>query len=223
MNIPSPDICYPIPEFPRIFYLKPLLQQDGCSNIEAGDYTYYVAPGGFSEFKANVRCHFPQNDDKLIIGKFCSIARGVVFLMNGGNHSTECVSTYPFSVFGHDWGKGWNDVDAISPHKHNNFPSKGNTVLGHDVWIGTESLIMPGKTVGNGAIIGTRSVVTKDVPPYAIVGGNPAKIIRYRFPPDIIARLQALAWWDWPIEKITRHLDAVTGADVDALETANAG
>ena len=179
------------------------------SNIVIGDYTYYDDPEDAENFERNVLYHYPFIGDKLVIGKFCAIARGVRFIMNGANHKLTGISTYPFHIF----GNGWEHV-APSPA---DLPYKGDTVIGNDVWIGYEALIMPGVRIGNGAVVSSRSVVTGDVPPYAIVGGNPAGIIRTRFPADAVAKLEALAWWDWPIEKVTRHLTLIVSGNVDAL------
>jgi virginiamycin A acetyltransferase len=157
-------------------------------------------------FERNVLYHFPFIGDKLIIGKFCALAKGARFIMNGANHKLSGISTYPFQIFG----------EKVMPQP-GDLPFKGDTIIGNDVWIGYEALIMPGVSIGNGAIISSRSVVTADVPPYTIVGGNPAKTIKSRFEPDVVNKLEALAWWDWPIEKISRNLQHIVSADVDAL------
>lgn len=206
----SPDTLHPMEGFDRVCYLKPAVAD--VPHIEAGDYSYCDAPNGIEEFIANVRYSFPHIGDKLIIGKFCSIAHGSVFIMNGANHATGGFSTYPFFIFG--FGGAWDHPPCEPPYK-------GNTVIGHDVWIGCHATFMPGIKVGNGAVIGANSVVTRDVPPYTIVGGNPAEVIRSRFSPDVILRLNAVAWWDWPIDKIAHHVDDITGADIETLEAAN--
>jgi virginiamycin A acetyltransferase len=133
--------------------------------------------------------------------------------MNGANHAMTGFSTYPFNIFGRGWEEGldWGTIQA---------GIKGNTVVGNDVWIGQEATVMPGVTIGDGAIIATKAVVTADVPPYAIVGGNPARIIRRRFADDVIAELLAIGWWDWDVEKITRNLNAIRGADLADLRAA---
>jgi virginiamycin A acetyltransferase len=171
-----------------------------------GDYTYYDDPAGIESFEKNVLYLFPFLDEKLIIGKFCQIATGVRFIMNGSNHMMSGISTYPFKVM----GKSWADAPM-------NPPFKGNTVIGNDVWIGNSATIMQGVTIGDGAIIGTNSLVTKDVPPYTIVGGNPATVIRKRFDDDTIAFLQKLAWWDWPVEKITENIHFLAIGDFESL------
>lgn len=207
-NINGPDHTnkHPMAGFPQVCYIKNTVTNP---NIIIGDYTYYDDPDNSEDFERNVLYHFPFIGDKLIIGKFCAIARGVKFIMNGANHKISGVSTYPFQIF----GNGWEKV-APSPE---DLPFKGNTVVGNDVWIGFEALIMPGVNIGNGAIIASRSVVTSDVPAYSIVGGNPAKVIQYRFAPDLIVKLEQLAWWDWPVEKITQNLSLIVSDDVNAL------
>jgi virginiamycin A acetyltransferase len=166
-------------------------------------------------FERNVLYHFPFIGDKLIIGKFCAIARGVKFIMNGANHKTSGVSTYPFFIFGHGWEKA-----APQP---GDLPYKGDTVIGNDVWIGYDALIMPGVKIGDGAIISSRAVVVSDVPAYAVVGGNPARVIKQRFEDAVAAELQHMAWWDWPLEAITANLGLITGGDVLALKLAFSG
>lgn len=182
-------------------------------NIIVGDYTMYNDfvndPTEFE--KNNVLYHYPINGDRLIIGKFCSIACGAKFLFNSANHSLTSLSTYPFPIFFEEWGLERAQVTRAWDHK-------GDIVIGNDVWIGYEAVILAGVTVGDGAIIGTRAVVTKDVPPYTIVGGVPAKPIRKRFPDDTIADLLALRWWDWPEERIAAHLNAIQSGQIDQIK-----
>lgn len=182
-------------------------------NIIVGDYTMYNDfvndPTEFE--KNNVLYHYPINGDRLIIGKFCSIACGAKFLFNSANHSLTSLSTYPFPIFFEEWGLERAQVTRAWDHK-------GDIVIGNDVWIGYEAVILAGVTIGDGAIIGTRAVVTKDVPPYTIVGGVPAKPIRKRFPDDTIAALLALRWWDWPEERIAAHLDAIQSGQIDQIK-----
>mgnify|MGYP001791002426 CR=1 FL=1 len=207
MNGPSPDNKHPMEGFPQVCYIKNTVQNP---NIIIGDYTYYDDPENSEDFERNVLYHFPFIGDKLIIGKFCAIARQVKFIMNGANHKLSGISTYPFQIFGNGW-------EQVTPEL-GDLPYKGDTVIGNDVWIGYDVLIMPGVKIGNGAIVSSRSVVVSDVPAYAVVGGNPAKVIKKRFADDVIERLEAIAWWDWPIEKITNHLSLIVSADINALQ-----
>jgi len=195
-----------MPGFPKICFIKNTVYNP---NIIIGDYTYYDDPEDSENFERNVLYHFPFVGDRLIIGKFCALARGLKFIMNGANHAMNGFSTYPFSIF----GNGWERVDP-SPEE---LPYKGDTIVGHDVWIGYEAVIMPGVKIGDGAIVAAKSVVVGDVPPYSIVGGNPAKLIRQRFNDQVIAALLDIAWWHWDIEKITRNLEKIVGADIEAL------
>ncbi|WP_223619097.1 Vat family streptogramin A O-acetyltransferase [Lysobacter sp. ESA13C] len=206
MQGPSPEQTHPMDGFPQVCFIKNTIKNP---NIVVGDYTYYDDPDDSENFERNVLYHFPFIGDKLIIGKFCAIARGVKFIMNGANHKLSGISTYPFQIFGNGWERVMPEAEEL--------PYKGDTVVGHDVWIGFEALIMPGVRIGNGAIVSSRSVVVADVPAYTIVGGNPAKPIRQRFAPDEIAALESLAWWDWPVEKITRHLQCIVAGDIEAL------
>ena len=155
--------------------------------------------------------HFDFVGDRLVIGKFCAIAKGATFIMNGANHAMDGVSTYPFSIFGSGWEEG---ADSHGDE------SRGDTKVGNDVWIGTGAVIKPGVNIGNGAIIGACSVVASDVPAYSIVAGNPARVVRSRFDEATIVRLEKIAWWDWPVEKISRNLLAIRGKDIEALQTA---
>jgi len=209
---PDPDALYPMKDYRKLIFLKNIITR---KNIEVGDYTYYDDLDDPLGFENNVLYHFDMLGDKLIIGKFCAIAAGVKFIMNGANHQIEPISTYPFAIFANGWEKINEGVDLTQKYPH-----KGDTVIGNDVWIGFESIIMPGIKIGHGAVIATKSVVTKDVPDFAIVGGNPAKVIRKRFDDEIIARLLNIAWWDWPADKITEHLMLINSTDVDALERA---
>ena len=179
-------------------------------NIQIGDYTYYDGRGHGEKFEAE-NVIFARTS-KLIIGKFCQIAYGTKFLLSDANHQMSGFSTFPFFIFG-QMGEGcpeWADYEVI-------LSNKGDTQIGNDVWFGHEAMIMPAVKIGDGAIIAARSVVVKDVPPYAIVGGNPAKIIRNRFSDEIIDRLLQIQWWNWDYEKITRHIPAIVGADIEAL------
>ena len=158
----------------------------------------------------NVLYHYPINHERLTIGKFCSIACGAKFLFNSANHALGSLSTYPFPIFFEEWGLPVEDIPQA-------WDNKGDIVIGNDVWIGYEALILAGVTVGDGAVVGTRAVVTKDVPPYTIVGGVPAKPIRKRFSDDVIERLLELKWWDWPVERIAANLEAIQSGDIEHL------
>jgi virginiamycin A acetyltransferase len=209
MNGPDPHNKHPMDSFPQVCFIKNTVTNP---NIVIGDYTYYDDPEDSENFERNVLYHFPFIGDKLIIGKFCAIARGVQFIMNGANHKISGFSSYPFGIFGNGWEKAIPQISDL--------PYKSDTVIGNDVWIGYESVIMPGVQIGDGAIIAAKSVVVKDVAPYTIVGGNPAKLIRERFAPEIIDSLRKIAWWNWDIEKITRNLESIGSADIEALQQA---
>ncbi|WP_317930699.1 Vat family streptogramin A O-acetyltransferase [Halioxenophilus sp. WMMB6] len=209
MNGPDPNNRAPMAGFPQVGYLKNFITSE---NIIVGDYTYYDDPEGPERFQGNVLYHFPFIGDKLVIGKFCAIAKDVKFIMNGANHKLSGFSTYPFQIFGNGWQRVMPEAGEL--------PYKGDTEIGHDVWIGYEATIMPGVKVGSGAIIASKSVVVDDVPPYSIVGGNPARVIKPRFDEATVNTLLALAWWDWSAEKITRNLAAIVGADLVALSAA---
>jgi virginiamycin A acetyltransferase len=206
---PDPSEKHPMAGFPQVCFIKNTVSNP---NIVIGDYTYYDDPEDSEGFERNVLYHFDFIGDRLVIGKFCAIARGTKFIMNGANHKMSGFSTYPFNIFGNGWERVTPDLAEL--------PYRGDTVIGNDVWIGYDVLIMPGVQVGDGAIIASRSVVTGNVAPYAIVGGNPATEIRRRFEPEIIEELLAISWWDWPIEKISRNLEAIVGGDLGALRSA---
>lgn len=212
MNGPDPNNKHPMAGFPQVCFIKNTVSNP---NIIIGDYTYYDDPEDSENFERNVLYHYPFVGDKLVIGKFCALARGVKFVMNGANHKLSGISTYPFSIFGNGWEKV---MPAMS-----DLPYKGDTVVGNDVWIGYEALVLPGVIIGNGAIVAARSVVTADVPAYTIVGGNPAKPIKARFSPDVVEKLETLSWWNWPIAVITQHLECIVAGDVAALNVYTAG
>ena len=181
-------------------------------NITVGDFTIYndfVNDPALFE-KNNVLYHFPINRDRLIMGKFCSIACGAKFLFTSANHTQKSLSTYPFPIFFDEWDLDVEDITSA-------WDRKGDIIIGNDVWIGYEAVIMSGVTIGDGAIIGARSVVTKDIPPYTIVGGVPARQIRRRFSEETIAALLELKWWNWPREKIARKIEAIKNGDMKAL------
>ncbi|PZU96768.1 MAG: Vat family streptogramin A O-acetyltransferase [Pseudanabaena sp.] len=202
----DPKDKHPMKGFPQICFIQNTVSNP---NIIIGDYTYYDDPEDSENFERNVLYHFPFIGDQLIIGKFCALARGVKFIMNGANHQLDGFSTYPFYIFGNGWEKAEPQAEKL--------PYKGNTVIGNDVWVGYETVFMPGVQVGDGAIIAAKSVVVGDIPPYTIFGGNPAKCIRQRFDSKTIQSLLEIAWWDWEIAKITRNLDKIVSADIEAL------
>ena len=202
----NPKDKHPMSEFPQICYIKNTVTNP---KIIIGDYTYYDDPEDSENFERNVLYHYPFSKDKLIIGKFCALARGIKFIMNGANHKMSGFSTYPFYIFGNGWEK------ATPGEKELLF--KGDTVVGNDVWIGYESTMMPGVKIGDGAIIAAKSVVVNNVSPYTVVGGNPAKVIKQRFDNEIIEKLLKIAWWNWDIEKISANLEIIIASDIDRL------
>ena len=204
------SMIYPRTGDMQTVYLKNVINNP---NIMIGDYTMYndfVNDPTLFE-KNNVLYHYPINQDKLVIGKFCSIACGVRFLFNSANHTMISLSTYPFPLFFEEWGLDRKDVAA-------SWDNKGDITIGNDVWIGYEAVIVAGVTIGDGAIIGTRAVVTKDVPPYTIVGGVPAKPIRKRFTEEVIATLIETEWWNWSKEQITQNISAIKSGNIEGLK-----
>lgn len=206
MNYPNKNLKFPLENYNRLCFLKNIITNP---NIIVGDYTYYDDFEDVSNFEKNVKYHFDFIGDQLIIGKFCMIASNVTFIMNGANHLTESISSYPFAIFGKEWQHA---MDGKS------YPNKGNTVIGNDVWIGYNVTIMPGISIGDGAIIAANTTVTKNIPPYAVAGGNPSRIIKKRFSNEEIETLLALKWWDWNIEKITSHVADLTGDAITNLK-----
>lgn len=203
------DKIYPRTGDRETVYLKNVIDNP---NIQIGDYTIYNDfvhdPREF--LKNNVLYHYPINKDRLIIGKFCSIACGAKFLFNSANHKMASLSTYTFPLFFEEWGLEKENVAQA-------WDQKGDIIIGNDVWIGYEAVILSGVTIGDGAVIGCRAVVTKDVPPYTIVGGVPAKPIRKRFDEETIKELQKIKWWDWPEEKIAGKIPAIQAGDLEEL------
>ena len=197
----NPEKIYPRSGDKETVYLKPVISNP---NISVGEFTMYNDfvndPMQFE--RNNVLYQYPINHDKLIIGKFCSIACGAKFIFNSANHTLSSFSTYPFPIFFEEWGLNIKDVAAA-------WDNKGDIIIGNDVWIGYEAVIMAGVTIGDGAIIGTRAVVTKDVPPYTIVGDVPAKTIRKRFNNETLDELLKIKWWDWSEERIARNIQAI--------------
>ena len=209
MTIPVKQI-YPRTGDKETIYLKHVITNP---NITVGDFTMYndfVNDPTLFE-KNNVLYHYPINHDKLRIGKFCSIACGAKFLFNSANHTLSSLSTYPFPLFFEEWGLEKKDVAKA-------WDNKGDIVIGNDVWIGYEAVILAGVTIGDGAIIGTRAVVTKDVPPYTIVGGVPAKPIKRRFSEETISALLEIQWWNWSEERIARNIGAIQSGNIEQLK-----
>jgi virginiamycin A acetyltransferase len=203
---PDPTVLHPIPDQPRVVLLKPLVTSP---LIEVGEYSYYDDPNEPMAFETrNVLYHY--GPERLIIGKFCALGTGVRFLMNGANHRMDGPSTFPFPIMGGPWGE---HVDLIT-----GLAGRGDTVVGNDVWFGYGTMVMPGVRIGHGAVVASGSVVVADVPDYGIAGGNPAKLIRTRYDEDDVARLLELAWWDWPIEHITKHIRVIMSGTIDELE-----
>lgn len=210
---PDPGKIYPRPGDKQTVYLKNVIKNP---NIIIGDYTIHHDFKDPADFETeNVLYHYPANHDKLIIGKYTSIAHGAKFLMNGGNHTLRSFTTYPFPVMADDWGLDMKVEEAWDNH--------GDIVIGNDVWIGYEAAVYAGVTIGDGAIIATRSLVTKDVPPYTIVGGAPARVIRKRFNDEAIGLLLQLKWWDWEVAKVKENVTALMSGDIRVLKKLAGG
>ena len=199
---PNPNTIHPVPGYDKEIYVKPTIKN---KNIIVGDFTYIAD----SEFESHVTHHYDFNNDKLIIGKFCQIAKGVEFIMNGANHQMNAVSTFPFYTL-----EGWN----MAPPLPSDLPFKGDTIIGNDVWIGQNAVILPGVHVGNGAIIGANSVLGSNVDPYTINVGNPARTIRKRFSDRLIQILEKLKWWDLSIEEINELIPTLTSSNLKKVE-----
>lgn len=201
-NIPDPMAVHPIAGYDKEIYVKPTLKNP---NIVVGDFTYIAD----SEFESHVTHLYPWNNDKLVIGKFCQIAAGVEFVMNGANHQMNAVSTFPFYTL-----TGW-DMKAPAP---TDMPLKGDTIIGNDVWIGQNATILPGVHIGDGAIIGASSVVGSNVEPYTIVAGNPVQFIRKRFDEELTNLMLEWRWWDKPIEEINSLIPVLTSSDLTEVK-----
>ena len=202
MATPNQNTIHPIAGYDKEIYVKPTIKNP---NIIVGDFTYIAD----SEFESHVTHHYDFIGDKLIIGKFCQIAAGVEFVMNGANHQMNAVSTFPFYTL-----EGWE----MKPPAASDMPFKGDTVIGNDVWIGQNATILPGVHIGDGAIIGANSVVASDVEPYSIVVGNPAKLIRYRFDGELTSLLLKFKWWDKPVEEINALIPLLTNSDLEFVK-----
>lgn len=208
MNIPNPNEIF-LNEFKTSCFIKNIVK---APNIHIGDYTYYDDsndPTGFE--KNNVLFNYPEFGDQLIIGKFCQIASGTRFIMGPANHRITSVTTYPFNVFGGDWSQ-------VTPPHMGQLPHKGDIIIGNDVWIGRKSIIMPGVKIGDGAIIASYSVVTKDVPAYGVVGGNPAKLIKKRFDDELINILLKIKWWDFEPQQLLEIMPLLCNEDLNFVK-----
>lgn len=204
-NIINPKKLYPT-EYKNICFIKNVIK---ASNIIIGDYTYYNCPNDPKDFEEkNILFNYPQFGDKLIIGKFCSIAPEVKFIMGSSNHRISSVSTYPFNVFGGLWNN-------LTPAHLSQLPFKGDTIIGNDVWLGQGSIIMPGVKIGDGCIIGAYSLVSKDIPPYSIAVGNPIRVIKKRFSDEVIEILLKLKWWDFEEEKLNEIIPLLCNTDIN--------
>ena len=202
ISAPDPNRVYPMRDYQGLVNVKPTVRNP---NIIVGDFTYYSG----SNFESRVTHHYDFIGDKLIIGKFCQIAAGVEFVMNGANHQMNAVSTFPFYTL-----EGWD----MKPPAASDMPFKGDTVIGNDVWIGQNATILPGVHIGDGAIIGANSVVASDVEPYSIVVGNPVKLIRYRFDGELTSLLLKFKWWDKPVEEINALIPILTNSDLEFVK-----
>lgn len=208
-NIPDPNMIFPN-EYGTSCFLKNVIT---APNIFVGDYTYYDHPTDPTSFERNnVLFNWPEFGDKLVIGKFCALASGVTFIMGSANHRMSSISTYPFNVFGGAWAEN-------TPSHLSQLPFKGDIVIGNDVWIGRNSVIMPGVHIGDGAIIAAYSVVTKNVAPYTIVGGNPATVIKKRFDEELIALLLELQWWNFSPEELVDFLPTLCNSDLNSVRS----
>ena len=201
-NLPNPNVVHPIPGYDKEIYVKPTLTNP---NISVGDFTYIAD----SDFESHVTHLYPWNGDKLIIGKFCQIAAGVEFMMNGANHQMNAVTTFPFYTL-----EGWR----MDPPAQSDLPLKGDTVIGNDVWIGQNAVILPGVHIGDGSIIGANAVVGSDVAPYTVVIGNPARVLRKRFDDELTDLLLRFRWWDKSAEEINRLIPLLTCSALEEVK-----
>lgn len=209
-RFPDKNKAFPNPAIPSLCYIKNVIKNP---RIIVGDYTYYDDDAGAHKFENHVTHFYEFIGDRLIIGNFCAIAKGVTFVMNGANHRMDCATTYPFNIMGGSWG------GSTAPTM-NQLPLKGDTIVGNDVWIGQNVTIMPGVHIGDGAIIGANATVASDIPAYAIAVGNPARVIRKRFDDETIKLLLTLRWWEKPIEEIDELMPILTCPDVEHLKHA---
>jgi virginiamycin A acetyltransferase len=208
-DVPDPETLRPVAGQPRVVFLRPLVTSP---NIIVGDYSYYDDPDDPTAFERN-NVLYAFGPERLVIGKYCALATGVRFIMAGGNHPTAGVSTFPFAIFGGEWTE--RTADLIY-----GLPSRGDTIVGNDVWFGYRALVMPGVHIGDGAIVAAGAVVSRDVPPYGIVAGNPARVVRTRFDDADVELLLRSAWWDWPRELVTAHARTImagTPAEIEGI------
>lgn len=200
---PNPNEIFPNPKIPSLCFIKNVIKNP---NIIVGEYTYYDDINGAENFESHVTHHYDFIGDKLIIGKFCAIAKGIEFIMNGANHRINAITTYPFNIMKNGWEKS---APSLSDLK-----LKGDTIIGNDVWIGQNVTVLPAVHIGDGAIIGANSVVAKDIPPYSVAVGNPCEVKRKRFDEDLIEYLLKIKWWDWSAEKIFKNMEALCSGDL---------
>ena len=204
---PNPNEIFPNPKIPSLCFIKNVVKNP---NIIVGEYTYYDDINGAENFESHVTHHYDFIGDKLIIGKFCAIAKGIEFIMNGANHRINSITTYPFNIMGNGWEKSALSLSELK--------LKGDTIVGNDVWIGQNVTVLPAVHIGDGAIIGANSVVAKDIPPYSVAVGNPCEVKRKRFDEDLIEYLLQIKWWDWNTEKIFKNMEALCSGDLSKIK-----
>lgn len=204
---PNPNEIFPNPRIPSLCFIKNVIKNP---NIIVGEYTYYDDINGAENFESHVTHHYDFIGDKLIIGKFCAIAKGIEFIMNGANHRINSITTYPFNIMGNGWEKSAPSLTDLK--------LKGDTIVGNDVWIGQNVTVMPAVHIGDGAIIGANSVVAKNIPPYSVAVGNPCEVKRKRFDEDLIEYLLQIKWWDWNSEKIFKNMEALCSGDLTKIK-----
>lgn len=204
---PNPNEIFPNPKIPSLCFIKNVIKNP---NIIVGEYTYYDDINGAENFESHVTHHYDFIGDKLIIGKFCAIAKGIEFIMNGANHRINSITTYPFNIMGNGWEKSAPYLTDLK--------LKGDTIVGNDVWIGQNVTVLPAVHIGDGAIIGANSIVAKDIPPYSVAVGNPCEVKRKRFDEDLIEYLLQIKWWDWNSEKIFKNMEALCSGDLNKIK-----
>jgi virginiamycin A acetyltransferase len=204
---PDPTTIHPVAGQDRVVFLKPLIKSP---LVSVGDYTYYDDPAGAALFEER-NILYAYGQERLEIGGYCALAEGVRFIMGGANHAMLGPSTFPFGIFGGEWGETTMDLVMGAP-------SRGDTVVGSDVWLGYRAVVMPGVSIGHGAVVAAGSVVVGDLPPYAIAGGNPARVLRVRYADDDVDRLLRAAWWDWPVPLVTQHARTIMAGTPSELE-----